>query len=80
VILEVNGKQPENVESLGTVLTQRPGRLTMLTIPVGRSGNLVHVDKGLNSLPTSDPRVHKAKELYDKVSVTFVYVVFVCIP
>ncbi|KAK7502340.1 hypothetical protein BaRGS_00006293, partial [Batillaria attramentaria] len=67
VILEINHKHPEGVEAVGTVLTRRPGQLTMLTIPVGRTGNLVHVDKGLSQLPSSDPRVHRAKDLYDKL-------------
>ncbi|KAL8610285.1 hypothetical protein ACOMHN_062017 [Nucella lapillus] len=67
VILEVNGKRAEKVETVGSVLSQRSGQLSMLTIPVGRSGQLLHVDKGLSHLPPSDPRVHRAKDLYDKL-------------
>ncbi|XP_025104786.1 delphilin-like isoform X2 [Pomacea canaliculata] len=68
IILEVNGTKPEGVETVGTILSQRSGRLSMLTIPAGRLGNLVLVDKRLNQLPPSDLRVHRARDLYEKLA------------
>ncbi|GFO33170.1 glutamate receptor, ionotropic, delta 2 (grid2) interacting protein, a [Plakobranchus ocellatus] len=67
IILEVNSKSPVKLSTIGSILSQLPGQLTLLTIPVARPANLVHVDKTLSRVRTPDPRLYTARELHAKV-------------
>ncbi|CAL1532337.1 unnamed protein product [Lymnaea stagnalis] len=67
IILEVNGKSPVRFEKLQSALSQRSGVLNLLTIPIGRSSNMVQMDKNLSQINAPDTRFYRAKDLHNKL-------------
>ncbi|RUS73708.1 hypothetical protein EGW08_018514 [Elysia chlorotica] len=69
VILEVTGKSTVKLSAMAAILSQLPGPLVLLTIPVGRLANLIHVDKEMAASKWPNPRLYTARDLYRKVLV-----------
>ncbi|ESO84151.1 hypothetical protein LOTGIDRAFT_155476 [Lottia gigantea] len=68
IILAINGQNTNNIEDIEDTITSKPGQLTLLTIPVGRSSNMVEIDKKMNKTSPLRRQDHRAKELHDKMN------------
>ncbi|KAK6170562.1 hypothetical protein SNE40_018927 [Patella caerulea] len=67
VILAVNGMSAANIQDIENVLTYKQGKLILLTIPVGRTSNMVQEDKNMNKFQFR-LQDHRAKDLHEKMN------------
>ncbi|GFS22824.1 glutamate receptor, ionotropic, delta 2 (Grid2) interacting protein, a [Elysia marginata] len=67
IILEVTNISNLKLSAMETILSQLPGPITLLVIPVARVSNLVHMDKVLTKERTPNPRLYTARDLYTKL-------------
>ncbi|XP_055877569.1 delphilin-like isoform X2 [Biomphalaria glabrata] len=67
LILEANCNAKAVTQNLTTILLLKSGSLTLLTIPVSRTSNLVQVNKSLSDMTGSTSGLYKAKDIHQKL-------------